>query len=360
MRTGAKLKTTGRIGLVVTVCALAIGCTHGHLSLVGDQTVISQADQAQQSLAPAVITDPMLANYIQSVGQRIIQSAAELNRRGYSTGYHADENTDWMYSNQMQFHFVNSKTLNAFTTGGTHMYVYSELFRQCRDEDELAAVMAHEYAHVYSRHVQKGMDRQYVTTGVAAGAGALGYAAGGKEHGEQYGNLAAGVAALGGQFLGMGFTRQDEAEADQAGFNFYAHAGWDPNQFGAFFQHMIDMGLDSTPALLSDHPTLASRVEKAHQWAAALPAASASWRKPPIASPEQFRQLQQRAATVGQSMPDDKALANAQQLLQAMPRSCWTPVQMNDQVQARQRILQQLKQQQTQQNPQGNRTSATP
>jgi len=46
----------------------------------------------------------------------------------------------------LQVHLVNSKTLNAFTTGGNHMYIYNQLFQEARSEDELAGVMSHEYA----------------------------------------------------------------------------------------------------------------------------------------------------------------------------------------------------------------------
>ena len=51
------------------------------------------------------------------------------------------ESRDWMFSKDVRFHFVNSKTLNAFTTGGEHMYIYSELFRTAQTEDD-GTVMA--------------------------------------------------------------------------------------------------------------------------------------------------------------------------------------------------------------------------
>src|SRR5262249_37872421 len=159
------------------------------------------------------------------------------------------------------------KTVNAFTTGGDHMYVYNALFQMCKDEDELAAGMSHEYGHVYGRHVAKGVDRQYAALAGAPALAGAGLVAGGK--GDAARNAGMGFAAgqAGGQFLNMGFTRGDEAEADKMGFDFYTHAGWDPNQFGAFFQDMIDAGYDKTPAIASDHPTLASRVEAAKKWA---------------------------------------------------------------------------------------------
>ena len=80
------------------------------------------------------------------------------------------------------------------------MYIYNELFQECKSEDELAAVMAHEFAHVYARHVAKGMRRQYITMGAAAAAGGAGYLAGGKEKGGEYAGMAAGAGTelLGG------------------------------------------------------------------------------------------------------------------------------------------------------------------
>ena len=56
-----------------------------------------------------------------------------------------------------------------------------------------------------------------------------------------------------------------------------------------------------------------------------MPPEASSWRRPPVADVGQFRQYQQRAQQVGKNMPTSESLANAQQLLQALPRSCLTP-----------------------------------
>src|SRR5438445_11825513 len=106
-----------------------------------------------------------------------------MDQQHFGPKAHQKESSQWMFSSNMKFHFVNSKTLNAFTTGGEHMYIYNELFQKCKSEDELAAVMAHEYGHVYCRHVQQGENNQIAT--LAAGAlagGAAGYALGGSEN----------------------------------------------------------------------------------------------------------------------------------------------------------------------------------
>ena len=329
--------------LVVPLLGLCVLLSTGCAS---DKQVISQANQVHQSLEPAVITDAQMTGYIQQVGDRIIAAAQELDKQGFGPKSHKKEKADWMFDRGgMRFHFVNSKTVNAFTTGGNHMYIYTALLQMCKTEDELAAVMAHEFAHVYARHVQKGMNRQMYTMAGAGAAGLVGYAAGGKSHGQEYGSTFAGLAAAAGQYFGMSYTREDEDEADRLGFRFYAHAGWDPNKFGDFFQAMIDKGYDKPDASASDHPTLKSRVEKTRARVKNLPADASRWQRAPVAGPQQFRQIQERATQVARNMPDDQSLTQSKELLQALPRSCLTPrdqVDLPDQRAAQETIIQQL------------------
>src|SRR5690349_23266192 len=113
----------------------------------------------------------------------------------------------------------------------------------------------------------------------------------------------------------MGFTRDDEAEADKFGFQFYSRAGWDPARFGDFFQQLIDKGYDKTPEIESDHPSLSSRVKAAKEHAAALPSDAASWRKAPIADAATFASLKARAAEIGARTKTSEQLAKAQTLL---------------------------------------------
>lgn len=307
--------------LLGLLAVLAGGC------MTTDRQIINQANQFHQGLAPAVVSDPELNRYIQEVGDRIIASGEELNKQGYGPTANKREDASWMFQRGgMRFQFVNSKTLNAFTTGGNYMYIYTELFQQCKTEDELAAVMAHEFAHIYGRHVQKGTDRQMRTMLAAAGLGAAGYAVGGKERGAQYGSAAAGIAAMAGQYLGKSFTREDENEADRLGFQFYARAGWDPGKFDDFFETMIAKGYDKPADGSSDHPTLRSRVENTQKRIRNLPPEASRWQRAPVAGPQRFRQLQARAADVGRNMPNDQSLAQSSELLQALPRSCLTPL----------------------------------
>jgi predicted Zn-dependent protease len=323
-----RINSISRIVIALALASLALmGCAT-------DRAIIGQAQTFHSGLEPAVMTDAQLNGYIQRVGDRIINAA-----RQYATERGDERNREWMFSKGVRFHFVNSRTLNAFTTGGEHMYIYSALFEQARTEDELAAVMAHEYAHIYGRHVHSGMNRQYAILGTAAAVGAAGYAYGGREKGMEYAGLAGGGMLLAGQFVGMHYGRADETEADALGFEFYTRAGWDPQRFGDFFQQMIDQGHDKGPEMLSGHPSLSRRVADSKARAASLPPQARQWRQPPVADTAEFARLQRRSQAVGEKMPTDQSLAATQKLLQALPRSCLTPAIHDDQKHAEQAVL---------------------
>src|SRR5689334_4083178 len=118
--------------MVVALFVCAAGCAN-------DKKVMAVADKMHTGLEPAVMEDQELAAYLQKVGDRIIESAQALDKEGFGPKSHKEEDNQWMFSNKMHFYFVNSETLNAFTTGGEHMYIYNQLFQECTSEDELAA-----------------------------------------------------------------------------------------------------------------------------------------------------------------------------------------------------------------------------
>lgn len=340
-----RLQVMVRILMVLGVSLATIGC-------VSDKNVIAQAADAHKNLEPAVLKDPQLADYVQKVGDRVVRSARELAQEGFKKDRIFDEDPQWMFED-VTFHLVNSETLNAFTTGGTHVYLYSELFRTAKTEDEFAAVVAHEFSHIAARHVHKGMTRQYTLLGAAAAAAIGGYALGGDNAGE-WAAAAGGATLIGGQFVSMGFGRKDENEADDWGFKFYARAGWDPDRFGDFFQTMVDKGYDTTPEYASSHPTLKSRVEKAHERAEKWKRDNPDWERliqPDVVTPNQFRKLQERALAVGKNVPNDTSLQAARLLFDAFP-SCVAPTDQKRQVQAREELGEILQKQQQQQQQQ--------
>jgi predicted Zn-dependent protease len=56
------------------------------------------------------------------------------------------EHVDW------EVHVIESPEMNAFVIPGGKIFVFTGILPLCRDEDGLAAVLAHEISHVIAHH----------------------------------------------------------------------------------------------------------------------------------------------------------------------------------------------------------------
>ena len=86
-----------------------------------------------------IIEDPELNAYINSLGYRLLSS----------TG------SDLPFN----FFIVNDPSINAFAGPGGHIGIHSGLILAAETEGELAAVMAHEIAHVTQRHLARAFQK---------------------------------------------------------------------------------------------------------------------------------------------------------------------------------------------------------
>jgi predicted Zn-dependent protease len=251
--------------LVATVFAIS-GC--GGLAVSPtDQTLIKEADQLHARLEPAVVEnrDARLRRYFEQIAGRILTAAKELDQKGLIKSDGEGSNA-WMFSNEVDFHLVDSKELSGFTSGGRHVYIYDGLFQLCKSEDELASVFCHEYAHIYARHVQQDLRRDPALSG---------------------------EEALLFPFVAMRASPGQDRAADAIAFAIYARAGWDPGRFATVYQRMLDMNVAGV-----DRGRLKEKVIEAQRRADALPPAARDWGQPPVADEARFAQLQSEAKSL--------------------------------------------------------------
>lgn len=146
---------------------------------------------------------------------------------------------------------------NAFALPGGKVGVNTGLFTVAKNQDQLAAVVAHEIGHVMSNHHDERITRQM---GAQAGLGIVGAVLG-----SQYGEGATqatnelGGAALQTAFLLPG-SRAQESEADVVGQQLMASAGFDPRAAVGLWQNMIAASDSRPPQWLSTHPDPQSRI----------------------------------------------------------------------------------------------------
>ncbi len=161
-----------------------------------------------------------------------------------------------------QFGVIHQKTPNAFTLPGGTIYVHTGILDRAND-DELAAVIAHEVGHVAARHVAKHLQADLgfsVAMQIAEAAGA----------GPESARLVDSVYSL----LSRGFSRQDELEADTLGIRYADRAGYDPQGMVSFFEKMLaeekENPLDRAFVWRSTHPLTSERIARAKEILAAL------------------------------------------------------------------------------------------
>ena len=138
-------------------------------------------------------------------------------------------------------------TINAAASLGGHIAIYRGLLRQMESEDELAALLAHEIAHVQHRDVARGFLR-----GMAAAL------------------LLVGVDSVSPVFSGIGtaatlsFSREQESLADAAAARataaLYGHTGGALALFSRLQEH-LPHGLMDGLELARSHPDFPRRLQ---------------------------------------------------------------------------------------------------
>jgi predicted Zn-dependent protease len=139
---------------------------------------------------------PSLNNYVSEIGQRIVK---------YS------DQPDATYT----FTVINSPEINAFATPGGYVYINRGLLAYMNSEAQLAAVLAHEIAHITAQHSARQKRAQ---TGSNIVAGVLAVFTGSAEVGE--------ATAMWGAAAVKGYGRDMELEADAIGARYLARAGY--------------------------------------------------------------------------------------------------------------------------------------
>jgi predicted Zn-dependent protease len=193
---------------------IAIVCSLTACAISQQQEVQMGQEYAQQINAQLpIVRDPEINRYVNVLGDSIARLTAR-------------RDLDW------QFFVVDSKEVNAFAVPGGFVYVNRGLIERSDNMDELAGVLGHEIGHVVKRHTVKQMEKsQGANVGITLACVLTGVC----------NSQAAGAAinVLGGAVFAR-FSRQDEAEADQEGFNNVVRAGVSPVGMVTMFQKLLE------------------------------------------------------------------------------------------------------------------------
>ena len=148
---------------------------------------------------------------------------------------------------------LNSSSPNAFALPNGELYVTRGLLALANDTSEVAAVIAHEVAHVTASHALKRAELEKLARSLPEGL-AL--------------NETNNAESL--QFLRASFSRAQELEADEIGIKTIAKAGYDPYGAARFLSSMSRLSSFQTLSqagrrmtFLSSHPATPQRISAA-------------------------------------------------------------------------------------------------
>lgn len=186
--------------------ALALAPVTGWSMTEKKEIEIGQAMHKEILEKIPVYENPPLADYVSRIGMRL---ARDSDRPGL----------------RYTFTVLDSPDMNAFATPGGFVYVNRGLLLYMQSEAELAAVLAHEIAHITERHASR-QDVMAKTSSVASLA--LGVLAAIGTGSGTVGSLAHDAAATAGTAMVRGYGRDMELEADREGAKFMQRSGYDP------------------------------------------------------------------------------------------------------------------------------------
>lgn len=197
---------------------------------------------------------PAATRYVNEVGQALALASDRPETFG---GYH--------------FLILDSNEINAFAAPGGLILISRGMLRCCPDEDALAAVLAHEVAHVAGRHglqaIRKGRLTSALTVLAAEGAKTFG--------GEDVARLTEAfgdsIGDITETLMNNGYSRAFEREADLAAAEILRRVGYDPTAIRRVLAEMDKRLVPGGVDFAKTHPDPEDRLEDVDRELADLP-----------------------------------------------------------------------------------------
>ena len=189
--------------------------------------------------------NPKLTQYVNEVGETVARKSSRPNP---FRGYH--------------FAVLDTQEINAFACPGGIIFITRGQIQACKNEDQLAAVLAHEVGHVANKDGINSISQARWTQV---------FTAMGKEAATMYGgSTVAGLVTL---FEGSiddvfktivvnGYSRKAEETADAAALQELTKAGYNPNAMVILLTTMEAKGKGSTSGIFKTHPPTSERLAK--------------------------------------------------------------------------------------------------
>ncbi|HVF09687.1 MAG TPA: M48 family metallopeptidase [Abditibacteriaceae bacterium] len=194
-------------------------------------------DAARAIESQSHIVSGPVAEWVEAIGQRLA----------------ATSNSEFEYS----FKVIDSPEINAFALPGGYIYVFTGLRKVAQNDDELAAVLAHEITHSEQHHFAKQYKK---STKRGLGLTILSAVAG-------LPNFAQQVLGIVDFAITQKYSRSQESESDEMGMQRMARAGFNPQGMVTLLDKLSKESgsLKTLDKWFGNHPDAKKRLEAARR-----------------------------------------------------------------------------------------------
>ncbi len=188
-------------------------------------------------------TDKTALIYINTLGQTLARFSDLPETFG---GYH--------------FLILDSDEINAFAAPGGLIFVTRGMLRCCRNEDAVAAVLAHEIGHVQEKHGLQAIKKSRITSALTIIGMESAKQLGGQELSDLTRIFEKSISDVTATLVNNGYSRSFEREADRSAITILQRVGYNPLALVDMLQVMGKRLEPGGPDFARTHPPPKSRI----------------------------------------------------------------------------------------------------
>jgi predicted Zn-dependent protease len=271
MRKLVSLLILATLGLLVTACASM------DLS-VGNVMAIGQGVQQYQAAEQTEFT-PEQEYYIgRAVAADILSTRKVYDNKAATDYLNVMERALAIYSEKPEtfggYHvlIMDSDEINAFSAPGGLILVTRGLLRCAQNEDEVAAILAHETSHVVLQHGLNAIKQARKTEALKNLGVATANTVGGSNVQQLTGIFKDSIGDIVHTLVDKGYSRDQEFQADQMALQIMRNAGYDPRAFEGMLKVMESRLKSGGLDFAKTHPNPEDRIQKVDATLAGEPA----------------------------------------------------------------------------------------
>ncbi|MBT4365571.1 MAG: M48 family metalloprotease [Desulfobacteraceae bacterium] len=160
------------------------------------------------------------------------------------------------------YHFLilDSDEINAFAASGGLIFITRGMLRCCRNEDAVAAVLAHEIGHVQYRHGLQAIKKSRITSALTTLAIEGTKTFSGADLANLLNAFEGSITDITGTLINNGYSRKFEQQADKAAVTILKRVGYNPNGLVEMLNIMQKRLKPGSLDFAKTHPSPDSRI----------------------------------------------------------------------------------------------------